>query len=359
LNTLLKFDGPRLDELLERVQAELGSDVTIVEANRTRRGGVAGFFAREWFEVIVDPGSAPARVAGPAGVAAAAEAPAAASEASSAAAEDPFLALAAAVDDVREPAEVDADARAFELALAGIQRAASLAEAPVETPRTPAATPSAEVVASAAPTEPMVPPPATTRLRDLELPLLLAHLDTMVPAHLLPATSAPTIAVVGDHHTVRGVAAALAVRLGLDDSDVIVASPNVDEELPVWLRLHSPEDVVARASRWRRSTSPRVIAVELDPGREGHAWAASMLEAIAADQVRLVAKAWQLTDQLAAKAAVLGGVDGLDLVEMSAAAQPELFLELDLPVLGIDGRPATSELWAALLYERRNDGDHR
>jgi hypothetical protein len=165
--------------------------------------------------------------------------------------------------------------------------------------------------------------------------------------------------VVGDHHAVHAAASAIATRLGLDETDVIVASPQPQDELPVWLRLHTPDDVAARSSRWRRSSSPRVIAVELAPGREGHAWAAAMLEAIGADQVRLVAKAWQLTDQLAAKAAVLGGVDGLELVEMDAAAEPELFLELDLAVLGIDGRPATAELWAALLYERRTDVDRR
>src|SRR3954451_4415138 len=31
----------------------MGDDVTIVEANRLRRGGVAGFFAKERFEVFV------------------------------------------------------------------------------------------------------------------------------------------------------------------------------------------------------------------------------------------------------------------------------------------------------------------
>ena len=355
MNTLLKFDGPRLEELLERVQAELGSDVTIVEANRTRRGGVAGFFAKEWFEVVVDPGAS-LTLEGEE------------SEKGETVDAAPFLAMASAVDDVRETrTPTAAESRAFELALASVQRSAGLTEGadpapPVledSAPRHRQAAPSTPAPAPAPGRRDPVPAPATRRLRDLELPLLLAHLDEMVPAALLPTGASPTIAVVGDHHTVRGVAAALAVRLGLDDSDVIVASQEVDDELPVWLRLHTPADVAARSSRWRRSGSPRVIAVELVPGREGHAWAASMLEAIAADQVRLVAKSWQLTDQLAAKAAVLGGVDGLDLVEMAAAAEPELFLELDMPVLGIDGRPATAELWAALLYERRTDVDHR
>jgi hypothetical protein len=46
-----------------------------------------------------------------------------------------------------------------------------------------------------------------------------------------------------------------------------------------------------------------------------------------------------MTDQLAAKATALGGVDGFDLVEVDAAAEPELFLELDLDGAG-HRRPA-------------------
>jgi hypothetical protein len=352
LNTLLKFDGPKLDDLLEKVQAELGSSVTIVEANRTRRGGVGGFFAKEWFEVIVDPGAAPT----PEG---ARHERAVASEPADASV-DPFLALAAAIDDVRETRTSSPSpdpVHAFELALATAQSGADR-PGPTRAPTASAsAADSAPAPTATAPAP--IPAPATRRLRDLALPSLLEHLDAMIPAVLLPRGSSPTIAVVGDHHSVRGVAGSLAVRLGLDESDVIVASPEPQEGMPSWLRLHTPADVAARSPRWRRSNSPRVIAVELSPGREGHAWAASMLEAIGADQVRLVAKAWQLTDQLTAKAAVLGGIDGLDLVEMDAAAEPELFLEIEMDVLGIDGRPATAELWAALLYERRTDADHR
>lgn len=50
----LRFEGAELDDVLERVRAEVGPDARIVGANRIRKGGVAGFFAKEGFEVIVD-----------------------------------------------------------------------------------------------------------------------------------------------------------------------------------------------------------------------------------------------------------------------------------------------------------------
>lgn len=49
-----RFEGAELEPLLARVREELGADVRIVEANRVLRGGVAGFFAKECFEVVAE-----------------------------------------------------------------------------------------------------------------------------------------------------------------------------------------------------------------------------------------------------------------------------------------------------------------
>ena len=50
----LRFEGGELEELLERVRIEVGPEARIVAANRIRQGGIAGFFAREGYEVVVD-----------------------------------------------------------------------------------------------------------------------------------------------------------------------------------------------------------------------------------------------------------------------------------------------------------------
>lgn len=51
----LRFSGPELGDLLDRVVTEHGEEAAIAAVNRIRSGGVAGFFCREEFEVIVDP----------------------------------------------------------------------------------------------------------------------------------------------------------------------------------------------------------------------------------------------------------------------------------------------------------------
>lgn len=54
---LQRYSGPDLSELLDQVVTELGSTVAISAVNRVRSGGVAGFFCREEFEVVVDVSS--------------------------------------------------------------------------------------------------------------------------------------------------------------------------------------------------------------------------------------------------------------------------------------------------------------
>ncbi len=52
MNQPHRYSGPELSALLEQVRRELGAEANIVEANKLRSGGVAGFFASEKFEVV-------------------------------------------------------------------------------------------------------------------------------------------------------------------------------------------------------------------------------------------------------------------------------------------------------------------
>ncbi|WP_336922272.1 hypothetical protein [Aquipuribacter sp. SD81] len=56
----LRLEGPALAPLLEQARREHGADVQVVSAQRVRTGGLAGFFAREHYEVTVSVPDAPA-----------------------------------------------------------------------------------------------------------------------------------------------------------------------------------------------------------------------------------------------------------------------------------------------------------
>lgn len=53
-----RFEGETVEEVLAEVRATLGADAEIVEANKVRRGGLGGFFAKESVEVMARPRAA-------------------------------------------------------------------------------------------------------------------------------------------------------------------------------------------------------------------------------------------------------------------------------------------------------------
>lgn len=61
MSTRLLLDGQDLRTLMLRVREEMGPDAKIVRAERVRTGGIAGFFAREHYELTVEVPDAPQR----------------------------------------------------------------------------------------------------------------------------------------------------------------------------------------------------------------------------------------------------------------------------------------------------------
>ena len=61
MSTRLLLDGQDLRALMLRVRDEMGPGATIVRAERVRTGGIAGFFAREHYELTVEVPDPPER----------------------------------------------------------------------------------------------------------------------------------------------------------------------------------------------------------------------------------------------------------------------------------------------------------
>lgn len=108
-----RFEGNTVEEVLAEVRATFGADAEIVEANKVRRGGLGGFFAKESVEVTARPrrrGRRRAGAAGAAGASAAGTESAAANPAGSAGAgAASLLDLAAAVSAQEGPVPAAAD----------------------------------------------------------------------------------------------------------------------------------------------------------------------------------------------------------------------------------------------------------
>jgi hypothetical protein len=118
MSTRLLLDGQDLRALMLRVRDEMGPDATIVRAERIRTGGIAGFFAREHYELTVEVPDRPRRKA----LHSRPAPPDDATRPSGQTAEPVGLdALLAAADAVESAPQVSTDGDAFAEVLASVQ----------------------------------------------------------------------------------------------------------------------------------------------------------------------------------------------------------------------------------------------
>ncbi|MBB2924189.1 hypothetical protein [Cellulomonas cellasea] len=402
MSTRLLLEGGDLAELMVHVREEFGPGARIVRAERIRTGGVAGFFARERYELTVEvpepprprpralrQGPQPA-AAGPVGI----DALLAAAEAAEA--DDPAsLSTGAAagsvpVDDGVPRVSTGAESFASVLeqvrAMAGGQPLPADVEVPapaerVFSPLAPPAVPGrteddavVPVVLPAAPVPaPVIDAAATPvvggsreALVRLGVPArLLADLPAGAPATLsgllahvpdaphLVRMRGSVVVVVGRGEDAMTVAGQLAERLRQAPAGIVLAG-EVEHVPGRGRRLTTP----AAAERWRtrsgESGDVALVVLGVGPEPEDRSHAAAILAALDADQVWGVVDArdkardcerW-LTEVGAQRA-----VDVLAVRGLFETTEPGTVLDLPVPVAWIDGIPATRVAWAAALSQ--------
>ena len=470
----LQLDGPDLEELLARAMSQAGPGGRVASADRVRRGGVAGFFAREHFEVVIefddDKGegaSGRAAASGPQDSATAADHGAATVTARS------WSELVDVTEDVLEISGTSSDAGAgtaagsgtapdsdipastpsalgsearmpstqkasFAAMLSAIARETVTSDGAVantvnttpeagamdEADGAVAATPPwaitaggsltgawIDAIAAAAPRHASGPQHATGPA-PTSAPVLAADLFTDTSAQAVDARSLvqPGLAALGlpdgllpestvltclealsnsedaqtyievaltsalqqlpeaplPPHRAGGLlvlageldralecAALLADRQGIDLDTVVVASQARHRRGVAACHLvASPEEAADLAVRSRRLPHPLLVAMHAPVSAEPDRWATRMLAALAPTAVWGVAPATHKSEDLAAWADSLGGLDALALEDLSATTSPADVLAAGIPVASLDGRQATPALWAALIAAR-------
>jgi hypothetical protein len=384
LSSLQRFEGPALEALLDDVRRQAGQNATIVAANRLRRGGVAGFFAKERFEVVVDldgeeqgevelpEAAVPARTAPvlfdhdaelepelDLELAAPAE-PMSLLDLADRVSEDertprrtrPIVARRASTEAARR---VSTETEPFNQVLDRIARDAgvSLAE---------------PVAPAPAPVAPPVPAVDTVALARLGLPghllpydagavdartALLRALERLPRVEVLPKLGGSVLVVVGERDEAVELARDLAAEVGADPEQVILASTNyrgsafVDDH-----RIAEVDEVLERRRAWRRRRRPTVVAVETSAAKRSAAWTSAVLEALEPTMTWASVEAGRKPEDLRAWADRVGGIDALSVIGTDATISPAAVLQTGIPVGRVDGRSATPTLWAALLTER-------
>jgi hypothetical protein len=106
-----------------------------------------------------------------------------------------------------------------------------------------------------------------------------------------------------------------------------------------------------RSAPARRESGRRLVVLPAQFTAEDAAWAADELSQLRADLVLLVVDATRAMDDVARWTRDLSP-DGMILLNSNGSTRPAAALRLGLPVVELDGRPATAREWAGLLIAR-------
>jgi hypothetical protein len=414
----LLLEGADLSELMVHVRAEFGPTARIVRAERVRSGGLAGFFARERYELTIDVPDTPAR---PAQSLLQRRGVAAVSASGGAGGIDALLAAADAADsgpgdapgtttvipsaEVPEPRgpRVSTGEEAFVSVLEQMRAmTGAVAPGPSDGPAPEPGTGPAPATERAF--EPMLPPvvpapvpaPAPERLpgaavggsaggpvgapvappagvpraalADLGVPpallaacgdgpVELARLLAAVPAAPpVPREAGSVLVVVGPPEDAARVADLLALRVGAPD---VVHAGDGEPGSPAARRLTT----ASTAARWRAelpaADGVTVVALGVRPGRAREDAAAELLAALAPDQAWGVIDARSKTRDCVRWIAGVGARRRLDALAVGGlfdTSEPGTVLGLGVPVAWIDGVPASRVAWAAALGEHLPEG---
>jgi len=407
----LLLEGADLAELMVHVRAEFGPAARIVRAERVRSGGIAGFFARERYELTIDvpdapAGTAPTLLQRRGGVVTASgggiDALLAAADAGDAGlgpgdALAPAPAATVAGDPVPPGPRVSTGQESFASVLEQMRAmtggvapehhlevAAPVAPAPAPAPAavrafeplTPAVVPGAPArgvpapapapgdLASAVP-EPAGPGVPRAALLDLGVPAALlgdggpvelARLLAAVPAAPpVPRDPGTVLVVVGPPEDAVRVAELLTLRAG---SGTPVPAGDCEAGAGA-RRLTTP----AAARRWRSerpgTDGVTVVALGVRAGRPREDAAAELLAALAPDQAWGVVDARSKTRDCSRWIAAVGArrpLDALAVAGLFDTSEPGTVLGLGVPVAWIDGVPASRVAWAAALGEHLPEG---
>ena len=352
---LLLLEDEDLPRLMARVRDQFGPRATIVRAERVRRGGLAGFFQREHYELTIEvpdpPKPPPPRAMPPVVLPSGADTLEAMLDAAD-------RAEAGALEAA--PPVSTAGAR-FEQVLQGVRQ---LAGSPGTTfPGTvtapaPAAPEAARPAVVVRPPEPPAGGPSTSTWGQAAVALLSAG----VPSEMLdragsvaevlrripeppqpPRSPGQVLVVVGPGESASQVVTLLRMQWQLPEDAVVEAGPE---------GLTSSGAVVRWRMRTGQATHPWLLVVGVADDPTARTLAAGIVAAAQPDQVWAVVDARTKRVDAARWLEQVGGArrpDALAVQGLLDTSDPGTVLGLGLPVAWADGMPASRVLWAAVL----------
>jgi hypothetical protein len=164
-------------------------------------------------------------------------------------------------------------------------------------------------------------------------------------ARPLPDVPGALIAVLGELGEALEVAGGIVDDLGLEETEIAVASPRApDFALPSHLLVNDAKRAAALSPGWRRDCVA-VVVVDCAGPESTTAWVRTMLRSLRPTATWSLASATSKSEDVAHFVDSIGGVDAIVLADLDATVTPAAILATGIPVARLDGEPATPAAW--------------
>jgi hypothetical protein len=169
----------------------------------------------------------------------------------------------------------------------------------------------------------------------------------------VPEEPGEILVLAGDLADIVPIGKQLIQQVRLDQTHLLLAGPTAaGTGMHSSKVMHTPAQAEARAERMQSDDCAWIVMMDAPVGGTDPIWVNDMCDSLGATAVWAVVDATRKTADTARHLRTLGDVEALVVHNVELTADPATVLGLGLPIVSLDGRPATPHAWAAMLCSR-------
>lgn len=182
---------------------------------------------------------------------------------------------------------------------------------------------------------------------------VLSVLASRPGAPPVPDAPGEILVLCGDLDHALPIGRKLCEQAGIDQAHLMLGGPTA-----AGTGMHSsrvlgdPPVAAGKAERLQNADHAWIVVVDAPVGGTDPIWVSDMCDALGATAVWAVVDATRKTADTARHLRTLGEVEALVVHSVDITSDPATVLGLDLPIVSLDGKPATPHAWAAMLCAR-------
>jgi hypothetical protein len=182
---------------------------------------------------------------------------------------------------------------------------------------------------------------------------VLSVLASRPAAPPVPDAPGEILVLCGDLDHALPIGRKLCEQAGIDQAHLMLGGPTA-----AGTGMHSsrvlgdPPAAAGKADRLQSADHAWIVVVDAPVGGTDPIWVSDMCDALGATAVWAVVDATRKTADTARHLRTLGEVEALVVHSVDITSDPATVLGLDLPIVSLDGKPATPHAWAAMLCAR-------